>query len=1077
MKRILVNATHPEEVRVALVDGQALRNFSIEDYTRVQRRSSIYKGRIISVASHLEAVFVDFGSQRHGFLPIRNISRKQFQNSAEEIKLKDLVSKGTELIVQIDKDERDNKGAYLTTFFGLVGRYLVLTQHNPTVAGVPRAVTGARREQLEAALSQLKIPEDTGIIIRSAGIGHSSEELQQDLDNLVNLAESIEKLAADSEAPALLYQETSPILRTVRDQLRDDTEIILDDRNAYEQARRFAQQFAPDLIDHIRLYDDDMPLFIRYQLEQQIESAYQRKVKLPSGGTVVFDPTEALLSIDVNSGRASEGKGMEETALTTNLEAADEIGRQLRFRDIGGLIVIDFIDMSSQDQRTQVENRMKEALGKGPSRVHVGRISEFGLLELSRQRLSLSLKDISSDICPKCQGTGHVRNVQSFGLQMIRLMEAEARKQNTVEVRAQVPIAVATYLTNEKRSIINQLEERNRVRLVILPSATLEASSYVVERIRSEDMPDVGKSSYLIDVDEEDESGKSDRNRPDTKVQPAGSSPALSLETIPGRSKPSAGQKPAGRKSTAARQKSHAHSNTGDHSPERQSRPARKQEPREGWLKQLLTFLFGTGQPSQLSADNTRKRQQTEQTEQTDKKRTASATESRANSGRGSRQQGARDKTAGREQARSRSGSDSGRRSRQDGSGRSAPIQKRTDQEVTEAGQGRGKREELVRSQDRRNQGNRVSKRNGNSQRSRSYQGAGQVRETEPQFVDRDQTLDPVPSQVQQKASVPDRTSTDESRKDRQTAKTAHKARPGSGRAANDPRNRHGTSQPTREPLTQVAEQQVSTRTSTDESRKDRQTAKTAHKARPGSGRAANDPRNRHGTSQPTREPLRQVAEQQAAAGRDTISSTDAPEPALASRQNSLPNEPEQQVNTRTSTDESRKDRPTAKTAHKVRPGSGRAANDPRNRHGTSQPTREPLTQVAEQQAAAGLDTISSTDAPEPALATRQVASRQNSLPNETEQQVNTIQTAVDDDLRHGHGGEQPDQATSIQTNEQAEQTAATGDTETVSPAVVPEPSFESGQENLPDQAERLSRPKRPGRAANDPRNRPGSAS
>ena len=433
MKRMLINATHEEELRVALVDGQKLYDLDIESRVKEQKKSNIYKAKITRVEPSLEAAFVDFGASRHGFLPLKEISREYFSVPPSKIKGKiniaQVVKEGIEIVVQVEKEERGNKGAALTTFCSLAGRYLVLMPNNPRAGGISRRIEGEGREELKAAMAELDIPKDMGVIVRTAGLGRSSEELQWDLDYLLHLSNAINTASTSKPGPFLIYQESDVIIRAIRDYLRDDiAEILIDTDEAYEQACQFVEQVMPHFTNRIKRYESDVPLFNRYQIEGQIESAFQREVRLPSGGAIVIDPTEALVSIDINSARATRGSDIEETAVNTNLEAADEIGRQLRLRDIGGLVVIDFIDMNSQKNQRSVENRMRDALQIDRARVQVGRISRFGLLEMSRQRLRPSLGETSGIVCPRCSGLGSIRDVESSALAVMRLVEEEALK-------------------------------------------------------------------------------------------------------------------------------------------------------------------------------------------------------------------------------------------------------------------------------------------------------------------------------------------------------------------------------------------------------------------------------------------------------------------------------------------------------------------------------------------------------------------------------------------------------------------------------------------------------------------------
>jgi len=508
MKRMLINATQPEELRVAIVDGQKLFNLDIESPGREQKKANVYKGTITRIEPSLEAAFVDYGGERHGFLPLKEIARSYFDPEAiqpgSRISIKDALRNGQEVVVQVDKEERGNKGAALTSFISLAGRYLVLMPNNPRAGGVSRRIEGEERSEVREALSQLNISAGMGVIVRTAGVGRSVEELQWDLDYLRTLWEAIVKAAEEGKAPFLIYQESNVIIRALRDHLRSDIgEIIVDDPEVFEQAKDFMQRVMPHNLKKLKLYEDHVPLFNRYQIESQIESAFNRDVSLPSGGSVVIDHTEALLSIDINSARSTKGSDIEETALSTNLEAADEIARQLRLRDLGGLIVIDFIDMLSNRNQREVENRLREALNIDRARVQIGRISRFGLLEMSRQRLRPSLGESSQIVCPRCSGHGRIRSVESLSLSILRLMEEAALKDNTGRLIAQLPVDVASYLLNEKREAITGIEGRHQVRLVIVPNPRMESPHFEVQRFKRDDREWVNKASYeLVSVEE-----------------------------------------------------------------------------------------------------------------------------------------------------------------------------------------------------------------------------------------------------------------------------------------------------------------------------------------------------------------------------------------------------------------------------------------------------------------------------------------------------------------------------------------------------------------------------------------------
>src|SRR5690554_2365159 len=511
MKRMLINATQPEELRVALVDGQRLYDLDIESGAREQKKSNIYKGRITRIEPSLEAAFVDFGSERHGFLPLKEISREYFSKQPEgRVNIKEVLKEGQEVIVQVDKEERGNKGAALTTFISLAGRYLVLMPNNPRAGGISRRIEGEDRAELRDALSQVEIPNGMGIIIRTAGVGRSAEELQWDLNYLLQLWDSIDKGAKNAKAPAFLFQESNVIIRAIRDYLRQDVgEVIVDNKESFELASGFIQQVMPSFGNLVKLYEDDIPLFNRYQIESQIETAFQREVKLPSGGSIVIDVTEALVSIDINSSRSTKGSDIEETATQTNLEAADEIARQLRLRDMGGLVVIDFIDMQSSRNQREVENRIRDALAMDRARVQIGRISRFGLLEMSRQRLRPSLGEVHSKVCPRCNGQGTIRGTRSLALSILRLVEEEAQKERSAEIRAIVPTSVATYLLNEKRKTISSIERRNNTRVVIVPNAEMMTPHFEVQRLRDDDEGTLETSYKIVtaveDIKDDDE--------------------------------------------------------------------------------------------------------------------------------------------------------------------------------------------------------------------------------------------------------------------------------------------------------------------------------------------------------------------------------------------------------------------------------------------------------------------------------------------------------------------------------------------------------------------------------------------
>ena len=507
MKRMLINATQQEELRVALVDGQRLYDLDIESGAREQKKANIYKGKITRVEPSLEAAFVDFGSERHGFLPLKEISREYFTGSSSgRPSIKDVIREGQEVIIQVDKEERGNKGAALTTLVSLAGRYLVLMPNNPRAGGISRRIEGEERTQLREALAQLDIPAEMGVIVRTAGLGRSAEELQWDLNYLLQVWNSIKSAVDTRPAPFLVYQESNVTIRAIRDYLRQDIgEVLVDNPKVHKEALEFISQVMPQYQNRVKLYKDDTPLFNRFQIESQIETAFQREVKLPSGGSIVIDPTEALVSIDINSARATRGGDIEETARNTNLEAAEEIARQLRLRDIGGLIVIDFIDMSSNKNQRDVENKMREALQMDRARVQLGRISRFGLLEMSRQRLRPSLEETSGIVCPRCNGQGTIRDIHSLSLSILRLVEEEALKERTSEIRALVPVPVGTFLLNEKRDVISRIEKRSGVRVLVIPNPNLETPHFEVQRLRDDHLVEGNVSSFELSSQTEPE--------------------------------------------------------------------------------------------------------------------------------------------------------------------------------------------------------------------------------------------------------------------------------------------------------------------------------------------------------------------------------------------------------------------------------------------------------------------------------------------------------------------------------------------------------------------------------------------
>lgn len=506
MKRMLINATQEEELRVALVDGQRLYDLDIESPGHEQKKANIYKGKITRVEPSLEAAFVDYGAERHGFLPLKEIARNYFPEGYTyqgRPNIKEVVKEGQEVIVQIDKEERGNKGAALTTFISLAGSYLVLMPNNPRAGGISRRIEGDERTELKEALSRLKLPDGMGLIVRTAGVGKSGEELEWDLNVLKAHWASIQEAADSRTAPFLIHQESNVIVRAIRDYLRRDIgEILIDNPVVFERAKQHIQLVRPDFVNRVKLYEGDVPMFSHYQIESQIESAFQREVRLPSGGSIVIDPTEALTSIDINSSRATKGGDIEETALQTNLEAAEEIARQLRLRDLGGLVVIDFIDMTPVRHQREVENRLRDAVRQDRARIQLGRISRFGLLEMSRQRLRPSLGESSTHVCPRCLGQGTIRDNESLALAILRLIEEEALKDNTGQIHGQVPVDVAAYLLNEKRKSIANLENRYKVDIFIIPNEQLETPHFDVTRVRSSDVEDVTSFELKTEVEQ-----------------------------------------------------------------------------------------------------------------------------------------------------------------------------------------------------------------------------------------------------------------------------------------------------------------------------------------------------------------------------------------------------------------------------------------------------------------------------------------------------------------------------------------------------------------------------------------------
>jgi len=550
MKRMLVNATQQEEVRVALVDGQQLYDLAIEHREKEQKKGNIYKGRIARVEPSLEAAFVDFGAERHGFLPLENISREYFRKDPEQgkgLKIAELVAEGQQLVVQVEKDERDNKGAALSTLISLPGRYLVLNANNPRSGGVSRQVRGDERQAVQQRLGKLTVPKGMSVIVRTQGHDRSAEELQWDLDNQLRTWEAIKLAVFDKDGPFLVVQESSVILRAIRDYLSDSiSEVVVDDDHAYTDIRNFMKHTMPHFLERLRRHEGDGPLFNRYQIESQIDSAYRRRVNLPSGGQIIIDQPEAGICVDVNSARATSGDDIEQTALQTNLEAADEIARQCRIRDLSGLIMIDFIDMRSSNSNRQVEERLRQATRNEPARIQTGQISRFGILEMSRQRLRTSLVDTTHETCPRCGGTGRIRGVESLGLHILRMISEEAGKERTSRVVAELPVVVANFLLNEKRSALIEIEEAFGISAVLVANAAMDTPEFLLRRIRDKEEAEEDAPSYeMVTVKE----------APAAAIQPSAAKPpekpaverALP-DTAPPEPEPKAGNK-QGRKS------------------------------------------------------------------------------------------------------------------------------------------------------------------------------------------------------------------------------------------------------------------------------------------------------------------------------------------------------------------------------------------------------------------------------------------------------------------------------------------------------------------------------------------------
>lgn len=554
MKRMLINATQDEELRVAMVDGQRLYDLDIDVSTRAQRKANIYKGKVTRVEPSLEAAFVNYGAERHGFLPLKEVSSEYFvtdPGSGDKINIKDVLKEGQDIVVQVEKEERGNKGAALTTFISLAGRFLVLMPNNPRAGGVSRRITGEDRDVVRESLDGLEIPDGMGCIIRTAGVGRSEEELAWDLTYLLSIWDAIKQVVVDRPSPFLIYQENNAITRALRDYLSSDVgEILIDGEQLYSEAKEFVERMMPHNLRRLKFYDDPhVPLFTRYQIESQIESAFAHTVNLPSGGSIVIDHTEALTAIDINSARATKGGDIEATAFNTNLEAAEEIARQMRIRDLGGLVVIDFIDMGPQKNQRDVENKLREAVRQDRARIQIGRISRFGLLELSRQRLRPSLGESTHSICSRCNGVGRVRSTESLALAILRLVGEEARKERTAKVIAQLPVDVCNYLLNEKREWVYSLEQRVGVAVILVANTELETPNYSIKRVRDDEtqLPEnTGASFQLVESAAEDPAARFVDKSPQ---QPASHQPAVG-QILPSEPAPEPKAKPAKPKET-----------------------------------------------------------------------------------------------------------------------------------------------------------------------------------------------------------------------------------------------------------------------------------------------------------------------------------------------------------------------------------------------------------------------------------------------------------------------------------------------------------------------------------------------
>ena len=659
MKRMLINATQPEELRVAIAEGQHLFDLDIEVPSQEQKKSNVYKGKITRVEPSLEACFVEFGSTRHGFLPLKEICESLHSKDASKkggkIAIRDAVREGQEIIVQVEKEERGNKGAALTTYISLAGRYLVLMPTNPTAGGVSRRITGNDRDHLREQLQKVTTPDNVGIIVRTAGVGRDAEDLQWDLDYLLQLWTAIEQAASNRAAPFLIYQESNLFIRALRDHLRNDIgEILIDNETVYNDAREFMQQVMPHNLSKLKLYNDQVPLFNRYQIESQIESAFARTVHLPSGGAVVFDHTEALLSIDINSARATKGSDIEETAYNTNMESANEIARQLRLRDLGGLIVIDFIDMTSRKHQREVEECLRHAMQIDKARVQIGRISRFGLLEMSRQRLRPSLGESSQETCPRCEGHGTIRSVESLALSILRLVEEEVMKDYTGQMIVQAPTEVINFLHNEKRAALAEVESRHRVPIVMLANQYLVTPHFEILRVKKSDLTEA--VSYSLVDQPEAQMVANERSQANAVAIPAPAvkgiipdrpAPARSEEKTPGlfarlsnilfsHPKEEEKSKPVARKKTASK----AGRQRNDH----QNRRAATQSPNQ--RSNRKTAKKRTSKKTQSSGQKQQPQQQQKQQQRSSKKRTSKKTQSKQAQARQNQQQAGKTSTS-----------------------------------------------------------------------------------------------------------------------------------------------------------------------------------------------------------------------------------------------------------------------------------------------------------------------------------------------------------------------------------------------------------------------------------------------